>query len=267
MRRYSLIHPLFLSFFSKTLYQDAARNWGGMSFVYLLLLVALCLIPSTVRLHVAMLGFLRNEAPRITSQLPTITISKGNVSIDKPSPWFVKDPDTGQPWIVIDTTGSITAPHQVQARALLTATGLIIQKSQAETRVFDLSKVQDFSITPAQVSSWLSYLKWLALLWFPLAVLMVYLYRVVQVCFYALIGMLFAKTSRADLGYGPLVNVAIMAITPAAVLFTVLTSFGIYLRHGWALGLFLSLAFLFYGVKANVLPEYKAGASGDLGSA
>ena len=47
MKRYSIFHPLVLSFFSKSLYRDVGKNWRGTGLLYLLLIIALLWIPST----------------------------------------------------------------------------------------------------------------------------------------------------------------------------------------------------------------------------
>lgn len=49
MKNYSVFHPLYLSFFSKSLYQDVAKNWKGTGLAYLLLLLALAWVPGWSR--------------------------------------------------------------------------------------------------------------------------------------------------------------------------------------------------------------------------
>src|SRR2546426_3324312 len=51
MRRYGILHPLLLSFFSRSLYRDVGRTWKGIGFLYLLLLLALSWVLVTIHLH------------------------------------------------------------------------------------------------------------------------------------------------------------------------------------------------------------------------
>ena len=92
MKRYTIIHPLFMSFFSKSLYKDVARNWKGVNFLYLFLLLALCWIPETIKFQSGLSDFIKNDAPGIVEQIPEITIYQGEVSTDPPGIHSIKDP-------------------------------------------------------------------------------------------------------------------------------------------------------------------------------
>ncbi len=51
MRRYNLLQPLWLAFYSKSLYRDVRQHWQGFVFVYLIFLVALCYLPAAYRAY------------------------------------------------------------------------------------------------------------------------------------------------------------------------------------------------------------------------
>src|SRR5688572_23875317 len=107
-RRYSMFHGYVL-FFSPKLWRDAALRWRGIGFWFLFLLVVVSWVPTMVALSSWYSGFLRDEAPKLTSQVPPITISNGVVSTPVPQPHTITDA-TGRPVIVIDTTGATTEP-------------------------------------------------------------------------------------------------------------------------------------------------------------
>ena len=248
--RYSTIHPLFMSFYSKSLYQDVGRNWKGISFVYLLLLLALCWIPGMVQLHSAFSDYVTNTAPYIVEQVPPIMISNGEVSIDEPEPYFIKDTDGAV--MIIDTTGQFTSLNETEARILLMKTKIIIRESQTETRIIDLSQVNNLLIDQSLINSWLEVLRdWFAIVIYPFAVLFSFVYRVVQALIYAAIGILMAKMLRTALTYQSLISLAIVAITPALFLDTIL-NFMYMAGPFWNLISFIiSMGLLFYAVKAN----------------
>ena len=77
MKRYSIFHPLVLSFFSKSLYQDVGRNWRGTGLLYLLLVLALVWIPTIIKGQLAMSRWVDGDSKEITKQVPAITITKG----------------------------------------------------------------------------------------------------------------------------------------------------------------------------------------------
>ena len=122
MKRYSIIHVPVLSFFSKDLYRDVCYNWKGSGFVYLLLLLSVCWIAPMVKLHVGLSDFVDNEAPKMVTQIPVITIVEGKASIDEPQPYYIQEPETGENLIVIDTTGTITSLEGTEVFALITET-------------------------------------------------------------------------------------------------------------------------------------------------
>ncbi|MCP4352919.1 MAG: DUF1189 domain-containing protein, partial [Desulfobacterales bacterium] len=122
MNQYSIFHIPVFSFFSKSLYRDVCLRWKGTCFVYLLLLLSVCMIAPIIRMDGVLTKFVDNEAPKMVSQLPAFSIVDGKVSIDKSEPYNIKEPETGETLIVIDTTGTITSLAETQAKGLITET-------------------------------------------------------------------------------------------------------------------------------------------------
>ncbi len=63
MRRYSLLHPLWMAFYDGAIYEDVARNWRNRTFLYLLLLLALTWIPFTIQTQNQVDEWISREAP------------------------------------------------------------------------------------------------------------------------------------------------------------------------------------------------------------
>jgi len=251
-RRYTIIHPLFMSFYSKDFYRDVAQNWKNYAFLYLLFLLALCSVVKTVKIHYDLSDFLTKHAPAFISQFPAVTFSNGKASIDQDEPYIIKDPKSGEDIIIIDTTGQINSLNDTNAVMLLTETKLIIKKSDRETQVFALSEIEDFRIDQDVIYGWLRIAqKWLAVVFFPFLVLGSFLYRLVQVLIYGIIGMLFASILKTDIEFQSLISIAIMAITPVVILDTFMGPPGISAIFWRFLCFLISMGFLFYGIKAN----------------
>ncbi|MCP4610138.1 MAG: DUF1189 domain-containing protein [Planctomycetes bacterium] len=250
MREYSIFHAPLLSFFSKKLYIDVGRNWKGVNFLYLLLLLTVCMIPAMINVHRGMSNFVNNEAPAIINQIPEITITDGRVSINETQPYYIIDPDTNKPLAIIDTTGRINSLKEIDALCLLTGNKVIMKKSNFENRTYDLSQVDSFAVNGEQISGWLQTgKKFLVVVIYPFALLGSYMYRIVQVLIYAAVGLLFASFCKTKLSYAALVRLAVVAVTPCIIVSTALGLAGTSLPG--ILYLVAALVYLFIAVKSN----------------
>jgi hypothetical protein len=252
MKKFSIIHIPVLSFFSKELYIDVGQNWKGVNFLYLLLLLAVCLIPTMINLHRGISNFVNNEAPAIVNQVPEITITDGQVSIKETQPYYIKDPDSDEPLAIIDTTGQIESLEDTDAFFLLTGNKVIIKESKFENRTYDLSNVKAFAVDSERITGWLGIgRKFLTVVIYPFALLGSYLFRIVQALIYAAIGLLFALWCKITLSYATLLRLAVVAMTPCLLAKTIFGLADIHLPYATLIFLVITLAYLFFAVKAN----------------
>lgn len=261
MKRYSIFHPLVLSFFSKSLYRDVGKHWRGTGLLYLFLVLALVWIPTIVKGHLATSRWVDSDSKEITKQIPAVTISKGQVSTDVTTPYYIKDPKTGKDIALIDTTGTYTSLENTEAKLLLTKTKLIVSKSATETQTYDLSGVQNFFVDRSRVESWLATLKRLFPVLYLVALLFSFIFRAIQILIYAAIGLLFASMLHANLSYKALMRLSAIAITPVLLLNLLFEFLPLRIPYWFLLGIVMALAYLFLGVKANAdsedVPEYQ----------
>ena len=253
MKRYSIFHPLVLSFFSKSLYRDVGKNWRGTGLLYLLLVIALLWIPVTIKGHRDFGRFVDNDARKLTEQIPAVRITNGQASTDAPMPHSIKDPESGTTLAIIDTVDTSVEANNPSVPLILTKTKLILRKNPRDTQTIDLAGVQNFFVDRARVEGWLATARtWFFPAFYPLAVLFSFIFRGIQILVYGLIGLLFAKMLNASLDYKTLMRLSAIAITPVMILNLVfeLTSFHMF---GWTLlGILIGLAYLFFAVKVNV---------------
>ncbi len=255
MRRYSVFHVPALSFFSKKLYIDVSQNWKGVNFLYLLLLLAVCLILTMINLHRGISNFVNNEVSAIVNQVPEITITDGQVSIKETQPYYIKDPETNKPLAIIDTTGQIQSLKDTDALFLLTDNKVIIKKSKFENRTYELSNVKAFAVNSERITGWLHIgRKFLVVAIYPFALLGSYVYRIVQALIYAAIGLLFASFCKTTLSYAASTRLAIVAVTPCIIVSTILGLIGTSIPN--FLYLVAALVYLFFAVKSiSSIPE------------
>jgi len=241
-----------MSFYSKSLYRDVARNWSGLCFPYLLSLLALCTIPAVMKLQTDFSVFVNNEGREFAQQVPPITISKGKVSIDKPEPYFIRDKKTGDPVMIIDTSGTIHSLQGTKARALLTKTGLFVKKDGEETATFDLSGIDGFFINRNILYEYMDSMEeWFTVMIYPLAFLLSFLYHVVEVLVYAAVGLIFSRAFHASLGYRALIRLSVISITPSLVVGALLLLTDTVLPYWRLMSFWVSLIYLLYAVRTN----------------
>jgi hypothetical protein len=256
MKRYSIFHPLVLSFFSKSLYRDVAKHWRGTGLLYLAIVLALVWIPTIIKGQLSVSAWVNGDSKEITKQIPAITISKGQVSTDVTTPYFIKDPKTGTDIAIIDTTGTYTSLENTDAKFLLTKSKLITVKSATETQTYDLASVQSFYVDRARVEGWLAAAKlWFVPVLYPLAVLFSFIFRAIQILIYAAIGLLFARILHANLTYKTLMRLSAIAITPVLVLNLLFEFVPLHIPRWSLLGIVIALVYLFFAVKVNAAAE------------
>ena len=269
MKRYSILHPFALSFFSKELYNDVAHHWRGAGFLYLLLLLTICWVPTCIKVAADFFKFANAEAPGIVDQVPNITITNGEVSISEQMPYTIKNPKNDETLAIIDTTGQTTVESS-NVPVLLTKTSLMIrQTNRSESRVYNLSGVKQFSLTKERLYSWLDLAKtFLPIIIFPFMLLGSYVYRILQALLYAAIGLIFVSVLNSGLTYTALLRLSVIAITPVLILDTIRSLTGPTIPFWWLICFLIAMGYLYFGVKSSTVqsavpPKVFTAASSD----
>lgn len=103
---YGYWSALYMSFYARRLYIDVGKRWRGLALLYLLLTIALCSIPFSLRMSFSLNQSFKEQITDPLSKIPVFYIQNGEVSFDKPMPYLIKN-DQGQVVVVIDTSGKI----------------------------------------------------------------------------------------------------------------------------------------------------------------
>ena len=251
MRRYSIVQAIPLSFFSRALYRDVARSWRGIGLAYLVLLVALLTLVVAIRTRVALDGWVRGDAQRMADQIPRLVIRHRVVEFDRPMPFTIHD-SAGAALVIVDTTGQVVSLDSLAAQVLVTADHVIYRKSAAETRVFDLSAVRDFTLDSTLAKRWLGLLSiWAAPVVAPFVFVGFLLCRLVQQLVVAAIGLLVGRLARVAFDFAASMRLAVVAMTPALILEPALEAIRAK-PPGWGLlWPVITLAYLVWAVRAN----------------
>jgi hypothetical protein len=258
MRRYSLLHPLWMSFFSKDLYRDVGLHWGGVAFLYLFFLLAVAWLPGMIRFDADVREYVRDQAPAIVDQIPRITIRHGRASAEGAQPHCILEPEKKECVAIIDTTDGTTGIEGTKTRVLLTATHLIYAPSATETRTYSLEKIDELTIDSDFLDRWLrTGARFLAVVAFPFVVLVSFCFRVIQALLYGVVGLAFSKVRGITLPFATLCNLAIVALTPVIVIQMVIDLTGADVPVPRVAFLAIALGYLFFGIKACTEPAAK----------
>lgn len=251
MIKSGFIQTLVGSFYNSETYRDTVRNKKGNTFGYLAFLVLLCTIPLIISVVIGMSNFMKNDGAFILNQLPEIKISNGIVTMDKESPYFIKS-KSGEILFVIDLSDSASYTElQGSTKVLLTKNKLIGQQQENETRTYDLSKIESFTLNAQKINDWYGYAWIVYIIIFIFMVFFFYVYRLIQAIVNGVFGLLISAILKVNLDFTSLIYISLVAITPVAILASILLATDVKIpAKGW-LGFILALGYIGFGIMAN----------------
>ncbi len=254
MKRFSMLKALYLSFFSRGLYRDVGANWKGTGFLYLLLLLAVTWLPVIYKMHGDLSEEIRQEVPKYLKQMPKITIADGRVSIDRPVPHTILEPDGRTPFMVIDTSGRIASLEQTKATVLLTEDQIMFRRPQGAEKIYDLAGTDAF-IDRDRADRWVQAVRrYFPVVASPVALTASFVDRVLEMMFAIAIGMIFASWLKAPLDAAAVSRLAAVALTPAIVIYTLLLLAGVHVPGSPFVFFAVAAVYLYFAVKANARP-------------
>jgi hypothetical protein len=249
---YNFVHSLYLSFYSKSFYQNVARNGKGFRFSYLLFLLCMVWIPEVSHMHSELSEYLSAEAPKYVQQVPLITISQGKVSMKEQAPYVIKNPEKGTPFAIIDPSGQTSSLDETSAVILLTQNRLVIKKGVSQSQTFDLKGIEHLTIDQKVIDGWIATFNTVfPVIVFPFILLYAFLFLVLQVLLSAGIGNLFAKRFQTYLTYKTLIRLSAVSFTPAIILQAFHALLNVPFPYSVPISFLISLGYLYYAVGSN----------------
>ncbi len=253
-RRYSIFAP-WVMWYSPELWRDVGKRWRGICFWYLFLLLLVTWTIGLVKVYFSLGKSIRDDAPALVDQVPQVTITNGVISIDRPEPYTITDPQTKLPLVVFDTSGTTTQPPPNAPSVLVTKSSIVMRKSAMEMQTTDLSQIQSFQMDANSVRGWLKIAhSWFLPIAVPAAVLFSMIVRLVQLLIYGGIGMAIASSMRAPLTFAGTMRLSAVAITPVILIDTLVMLAGFSGAGGcfWTLGgIAVEVLLLVMAIRAN----------------
>lgn len=252
MQQYNILQAIYMSFYSRDLYRDVAKNWGGKAYIYLLLVVALAWIGITYQLQMELNRVYREKSDSFVNQVPTMTIKQGKIETPENRPYFIVDPETKEQFAIIDTSGKYTDVDNVNVSLLVTKDKIISRNSPQEIKTYELPKTLNAMIDARVINGYVK--KFIGFSWilaYVFFVIVGYIYRIIQTILYSIIGKIVAGVTKTPLSFGQTMQITMVAITPALILATVLDLLRINFLHQLLFYFLLSMVYLCYGIVAN----------------
>ncbi len=234
---YSLPQAIWLSFYSAPMYRSISQSWRARSAVYLFLVLVLCWTPGFVMMHKTITLAFDSFRARILTQIPSLTIEKGQLRTPEDKPYILDWSEAGTHLrVVIDTTGRYKTLEEAEAVVLITAKQAFVRRSLREVRTYEFSSVKDAVYDRAMVEKWVDRIEhWTPRLLYPALFLLSFLKRFIQALLVALIGILICHALEAKLNFAALFTLAIVSMTPSMVLGAALSAAGAQFPLQWLL--------------------------------
>ena len=256
MKHINLLKAIPLSFYSKELYQEVAKLWRGRSFVYLLVVLAICLLFSTAAKTNRILNRILNNATQISQQMPVIHFEKGVASTVKEGPFFIKAIKNGKVTAIIDAKNKFKNFRDSSAIILVQKNAVHVKHGKANVSVYNYSKTFGGDFGHEQFKRMLSKSKFKIYMlsyavFYLLGLIFLYLSYIFLVLIYSVIGLIFVNVFDRKLSYASVMSMGLVAVTPAIVFYMLLALFNLNFKYEYFVGFLLSMLYVIYAVKCN----------------
>ena len=222
MSKYNIFQAIYMSFYSRKLYQDVAKNWGGKAFFYLFVLLALSWIAQTYAIQSALTLLYAHESDVFVAQFPALVVIKGKITTPENKPYLIKETGTNKLIAII------------------------------EVRIYQLPSAFSATINPVTINGYVK--SGIGFAWIFIFIFVMtfsFIFRLIQVLLYSIIGKIFSAITSSKVCYGTILQITIMAITPSIVLATIFDLLRCSLPHQHLVFFILSMFYMCYGIRAN----------------
>ncbi|MBN1683999.1 MAG: DUF1189 family protein [Gammaproteobacteria bacterium] len=264
MKKTNLLLAIPYALYSKRFYQEVAKTWIGRSFVYLLILLALCWIPtSLVKIH-SIWRFVAFAAADFSQQLPVIHIKDGVASTEAKTPVFIqwtKNQKLAKQmplnlFAVIDTEDQFKDFQKSSAVLLIRSKTLYIkQKNGKKTMEYQFPKNLNATFGPKEAIKMMAgakkyiYMLGGGLIYF-FGLALSYVRYLLLGLIYGLIGWVLNANLKRKLDYGHLLGIALVTFTPTILLKTLLFAFNISFPFASFIFYLIPVIYLYFAIKS-----------------
>lgn len=266
-KRTGLLKSLARSFYARAIYLEVYQQWRQRIFVLLLLLSALTCLSGFIKPLDSIQTF-RHNSHNIASQLPTLHFERYKLSIDRPSPYFIKTSSNGSVLIAFDTEADPKTLASYQPMLFtFGAEGFYIHNlnQSIHSRALDFKRYDHYDLihlnhlllTPKEVMHYLSNMLIVAqLCLYGLSVIATFIEYLFIASFLGLAIMVIAITHKLHLSKGGAFRIGAMALVPTSAWFFVLDLWS-KADNLWFTFIGFSIAFCYCLLAVNTLKKHQ----------
>lgn len=249
MKRFNYFHIPLLSFHSRNLYREVAHIWKGTGFLWLALIVFVTTLPSCMVYKASFSNLLDKQGEHVLAQVPAVTIEKGELAIDRPSPHAITIKGEEQPLVLIDTSGQTESLSGCDAAILVTRDNVFFRQGEAQPTTKAISDFNDIQFDADDVKRWANKTEsWIMPVIYPAFSALSSVGRIIQALCFAAIGLGIAAWQQVHLSYKQLLRITAIALTPCIILETALALFQVQLPYQGVLSFILAMGYITFGV-------------------
>lgn len=252
-------HPwkaIYLSWYSASIYRDAAHRWRGLGFRFLLAELFVLWLIAAVHVHIVVVDYVDGYLEPLFKALPKIAMKNGTLLIDKPDKYQIKDARDGKLVINFDMTEKPVVPAEPRT-AIFVEKHRILFRNSSKEQVYEFKDIKELS---TQNFDWDFHLKVLQIFktWAGVVVIGVFWLSSFVLCalqslVYGLIGKTMAMIAKRRLTYSQLVRISVVAMTPSLIIDTCQKLLCVGIPAWGLVSAAITLIYLAYGVKVNTV--------------
>lgn len=245
------LRTLYLAFYSKHCYIRAAREWKGIGFGYLFVMIFISSLCIGIYVHTWTNLAIAQIEKLILPQMPTMTFKDEHLTIDKELPYLITV--NGTTIVRFDKTAEQPADPAEFAPLILGETEAAhYVRGTGRVKEWAYKKILSLIIDPITVTKYVKFLKtWFGLCFALVLLPLHFVYVASQTLMLGVIGRIFTSTMHFFLSYSKLVRVSVVAVTPGVVLGTLLIVTNQFFALWIGIYGIMAAIYLFYGVYSN----------------
>lgn len=257
---YSYLQAIYMSFYSVDIYVDVRHRWRGVGALYVLLVMSIVTLPGAIKLGYTTYEYYHQVLVPTLKKVPILEINKGELTFDKPQPFFINSPKANSTLVIIDTTGKIKNlpnANYPQVSLLLTKYAMISQFGNIPPMIEKYDKNLTAKVKPMMLLPIFERLKDVFL--YSLYPSMVMMWFGIAIGFFGVFAFILKMFSvilmKYELSYKLALRLACVSSTPMILGFAICT---FWQMQGGAVGTFLLMVWLGYFIFAVRSNKYAA---------
>lgn len=214
MRKYSIIDTIFMSFYSKKVYLDVYRNWRGLGFAYLLVVIMVFSLGELIQMQKFVTQWVINKGPGVVVQVPEIWFTGGNLHHDGKNPLLITDPQTKLPIALIDSTLTNLSEVDTSIIVVFGKNEMAVDNGR-QRQVVPLSNFETLVLDSEVVDHWFEVVgNWFVIFIAPFLVLQTFIVQIFVSAFLALLMWVFLRYYKSVIQFSTAFRITIVASTP-----------------------------------------------------